>query len=108
VGMGRVVLQKMRGFELFGLYGGVCLGCTPSLQHESAQEALTYNDLAMVQRKSLLKRAIFQVHMWGGLACGSVRLSHRPDGERAGVSREILHWMSPTPQVAVTGSGGEP
>lgn len=57
----------------------------------------------MVQRKPLLKRVLFQVHLWGGLFLGLYAFLIGLTGSVLVFHEEILHRMSPTPQVAVTG-----
>jgi len=58
----------------------------------------------MVQRKPLLKRAIFQVHLWGGLCLGVYAFLIGLTGSVLVFHEEIVHRMSPMPQVAVTGA----
>jgi len=57
----------------------------------------------MVQRKSLLKRVIFQVHLWGGLSLGVYAFLIGLTGSVLVFHEEIRQRMSPTPQIPVTG-----
>ena len=56
----------------------------------------------MIQRKSFLTRAIFQVHLWGGLALGLYVFFIGLTGSVLVFHEEILHSMAPRPRVAVT------
>src|SRR5687767_15936328 len=58
-----------------------------------------------MQRKSLPKRVIFQVHMWGGLSLGIYAFLIGVTGSVLVFREEIVHRIAPEP--AVGASSGE-
>ena len=54
-------------------------------------------------RKSFLKRAVFQVHLWGGLSLGVYAFLIGVTGSALVFHEELMHSMSPPPEIAVTG-----
>lgn len=56
----------------------------------------------MSQRKSFLTRAIFQLHLWGGLILGLYVFLIGLTGSVLVFHEEILHRMAPRPHIAIT------
>ena len=55
-------------------------------------------------RKSLFSRAVFQIHLWGGLAIGIYALLIGITGSVLVFREEIVHAIAPKPTIPVTGA----